>query len=194
MKLLVFALLYALLAFGWRSWRVYRQSGQRVWVLPSNDTAQGYVGRAFKVVMLALLVVVVWQAMDPAGFPSLGTMAGSASATLPGVGWVLLIVSLAGVLLAQAHMGLSWRIGIDDAQGTALVTSGLFAHSRNPVFLFMRLGLLGFWLALPHAATLGVLIAGELLMQVQVRLEEQYLLKRHGADYASYAARVRRWL
>jgi protein-S-isoprenylcysteine O-methyltransferase Ste14 len=58
----------------------------------------------------------------------------------------------------------------------------------------MRLGLLGFWLVLPHAATLAVLIAGELLMQVQVRLEEHHLRTSHGDDYAGYVARVRRWL
>jgi protein-S-isoprenylcysteine O-methyltransferase Ste14 len=194
MKLLVFALLYALLAFGWRSWRVYRQSGQRVWVLHSDDSAHGYVGRAFKVVMVALLMVVLWQAVDPAGFAAMGTMAGSASAVMLGVGWLLLVASLLGAMVAQAHMGLSWRIGIDETQGTALVTTGLFAHSRNPVFLFMRLGLLGFWLVLPHAATLAVLIAGELLMQVQVRLEEHHLRTSHGDDYAGYVARVRRWL
>jgi len=31
-------------------------------------------------------------------------------------------------------MGLSWRIGIDEKNRSGLVTQGLFALSRNPIF------------------------------------------------------------
>lgn len=44
------------------------------------------------------------------------------------------------------------------------------------------------------AATLVLLVAGELLVQVQVRLEEQHLAGLHGERYAAYCKRVRRWL
>jgi protein-S-isoprenylcysteine O-methyltransferase Ste14 len=38
------------------------------------------------------------------------------------------------------------------------------------------------------------LVAGELLMQIQVRLEEAHLAALHGDDYSAYYSRVRRWL
>jgi protein-S-isoprenylcysteine O-methyltransferase Ste14 len=91
-------------------------------------------------------------------------------------------------------MGLSWRIGIDTAHATELVQHGLFGVSRNPIFLAMRLSLLGLLLVYPAAATLALLVAGEILIQVQVRLEEQHLLGLHGDAYRAYCARVRRWL
>jgi protein-S-isoprenylcysteine O-methyltransferase Ste14 len=75
-----------------------------------------------------------------------------------------------------------------------LVQHGLFARSRNPIFLSMRMALLGLVLVAPSAATLVLLVAGELLMQVQVRLEEQHLTGLHGERYAAYCHRVRRWL
>jgi protein-S-isoprenylcysteine O-methyltransferase Ste14 len=74
------------------------------------------------------------------------------------------------------------------------VQGGLFAISRNPIFLAMRVTLLGLFLVLPSAATLSLLVAGEILMQVQVRLEEKHLASLHGAEYAAYCQRVRRWL
>jgi protein-S-isoprenylcysteine O-methyltransferase Ste14 len=74
------------------------------------------------------------------------------------------------------------------------VQGGLFAISRNPIFLAMRVTLLGLFLVLPSAATLSLLVAGEILMQVQVRLEEEHLASLHGAEYAAYCHRVRRWL
>ena len=53
-----------------------------------------------------------------------------------------------------------------------------------PIYLVMRVNLLGFFFVLPNAATLLILVLGEVLMQIQVRLEEEYLRQVHGEDYA----------
>ena len=98
------------------------------------------------------------------------------------------------MIVAQAQMGASWRIGIDAAAQPPLVRSGLFALSRNPIFLGMRLALLGLFLALPTGATLAILLLGEVLMQVQVRLEEAHLGEALGEDYEAYRRDTRRWL
>ena len=49
---------------------------------------------------------------------------------------------VAGVLiliLALLSFGNSWRIGIDTRTPGQLVTTGIFAFSRNPIFVFMDL-------------------------------------------------------
>ena len=51
------------------------------------------------------------------------------------IGWGLLLLSLVLVWIAQSQMANSWRIGIDEKNKTELVTRGLFAYSRNPIFL-----------------------------------------------------------
>ena len=98
------------------------------------------------------------------------------------------------MLIAQNHMKKSWRIGIDEDVKTELVQNGLFKISRNPIFLGMRTMLLGLFLIIPNAVTLVVLIAGELLAQIQVRLEEEFLTRTHGESYRAYQKQVRRWL
>ena len=85
-------------------------------------------------------------------------------------------------------------MGIDAARSTQLVSHGLFGLTRNPIFLAMRVNLLGFFLVVPNAVTLAVLTAGELLIQVQVRLEEAHLADLHADAYARYCAKVPRWL
>jgi protein-S-isoprenylcysteine O-methyltransferase Ste14 len=110
------------------------------------------------------------------------------------VGLILLGLSLVWILTAQAQMGEAWRIGIDAHHQTALVQSGVFRLSRNPIFLGMRVTLLGFFLILPNALTLTTLALGEALMQIQVRLEEEHLVQMHGERYRAYRQRVRRWL
>jgi protein-S-isoprenylcysteine O-methyltransferase Ste14 len=109
-------------------------------------------------------------------------------------GVTLALVGIAGALLAQLGMGSSWRVGVDESERTELVTDGMFAWVRNPIFSFISLSALGLVLLVPNApALLAVALTG-LGIELQVRaVEEPYLLRTHGADYARYAARVGRF-
>ncbi|HEY8397827.1 MAG TPA: isoprenylcysteine carboxylmethyltransferase family protein, partial [Flavihumibacter sp.] len=86
------------------------------------------------------------------------------------------------------------RIGIDEAHKTRLVTEGLFSISRNPIFLGMILTTLGIFLLIPNAITLLVAVMTYFVIQIQIRLEEEYLLKQHGELYARYKNSVGRLL
>ena len=91
-------------------------------------------------------------------------------------------------------MGRSWRIGVDPEVKTDLIQEGLFSISRNPISLRMRLMLVAFFFILPNALTLAIWLLGDVLMQIQVRLEEDHSRRLHGDSYDGYARRVRRWL
>jgi protein-S-isoprenylcysteine O-methyltransferase Ste14 len=110
------------------------------------------------------------------------------------VGYVLLLVSLGWITTAQYQMGRSWRIGFKDDDIPELVTSGLFARSRNPIFLGMCVTLLGLFLVFPCAVTLAILALSEALIAIQVRLEEAHLRKSLGDKYLAYAAVTPRWI
>jgi protein-S-isoprenylcysteine O-methyltransferase Ste14 len=77
---------------------------------------------------------------------------------------------------------------------TSLVTSGVFAHSRNPIYLADALILAAYaaWLGRP-VALLGVPALAAVL-HPQIRAEERALEGRFGSEYESYFARVPRWL
>ena len=194
MALPTYFICYFLLAFVWRSLLVYRRTGKNPLVLPAEDNAYGYVGRAFKVVIAAVAAVVTLNAAMPQASSWLGLLTFLQVQPLYLTGWVLLFASLAWLVVAQAQMGNSWRVGIDSKNTTALVSSGLFSVSRNPIFLAMRVNLLGLFFVLPSGATLTIVAAGEILMQIQVRLEEVHLATLHGEQYMQYTALVRRWL
>jgi len=90
-------------------------------------------------------------------------------------------------------MGASWRVGVPKEGPGALVTHGLFAWSRNPIFV----GLLGAMLALflwsPHILSAALLGGIWTLTLVQVRIEEEALREKHGDAHEHYAAHVGRW-
>jgi len=111
------------------------------------------------------------------------------------VGIALFALGLLGTLVAQMAMGESWRIGVDEAQTTDLVTDGPFALVRNPIFAAMLPASAGLALMVPSSVALAGMAALVLALELQVRVvEEPYLLRSHGAGYAGYAARVGRFL
>lgn len=190
--LLAFFLLYFAVAFVLPTVRVRQRTGVNPLVLRRDDNAHGIVGRWFGAVLIAVLVMLFALTT---GLPAdrLGRLAWVETDAARVAGAVLLIGSLLLVAVAQAQMGRSWRIGIDFGGQPPLVRSGLFARTRNPIFLGMRAALFGLFLTLPNAATLAVLLLGEALMQIQVRLEEQHLATVIGAEYEQYRASVPRW-
>lgn len=179
------------LGFVWRSWATYRSTGINPIVLPRDDSAAAYLGLAFKLVMAALWVELVLQALGAHPLPGL---LWNAPGWLRLLAWGGLAAALLWLTVAQYQMGASWRIGIDVQHATSLVSQGLFGISRNPIFLAMRCAMACTLLLQPSAFMLTLTVAAELLVQIQVRLEESHLLQHHGDSYKIYAQRVARWL
>lgn len=192
--LVVYILVFFTLAMILPTYRVWKTTGVNPYKLGSSDSAHDYIGKIFRFVLAGCAFVVTVFAVFPNTYPLLLPILKLEGSTSTILGSSLLIFALVWVRIAQIHMQKSWRIGIDEDVKTDLVQTGLFKISRNPIFLGMRIMLLGFFLVIPNALTLVTLIAGELLMQIQVRLEEEFLTRAHGASYIAYQKQVRRWI
>jgi protein-S-isoprenylcysteine O-methyltransferase Ste14 len=192
-QLLLFFTFFFVAAFFWPSWRLWKRHRVNAFVLPSDDSAQGLIGRWFRGTMFGILALLSALAL---GLPesALGSLLWLDRPALGTAGWLILAASLIWIVAAQAQMGGAWRIGIDSSAVAPLVDKGVFAWSRNPIFLGMRAALLGQFLMLPNAVTLTLLLLGEVLIQVQVRLEESHLGQAHGPRYEAYRQAVRRWI
>lgn len=80
-------------------------------------------------------------------------------------------------------------------RASALVQTGVFAITRNPMYLGMLLVQIGWATYLGNAAALCVLPLFVLLInRLQIQAEERILRERFGAHYTRYAKRVRRWV
>lgn len=110
------------------------------------------------------------------------------------LGWVLGLVGLVGMLTAQIGMGAAFRIGVDLDDAPEIHEGGLHRWSRNPIYLFSYMYLVGVSLWAPSVVTLTTLITLGLLMHRLVRLEERFLRARCPAAHAAYCARVPRYL
>jgi protein-S-isoprenylcysteine O-methyltransferase Ste14 len=110
------------------------------------------------------------------------------------VGVALCGAGLLVLLLSLMSFGQSFRVGIDREQPDELVTTGVFAWSRNPIYVAFGLVLLGQFLVFPNWLLLVFVVAGVGLFHRQVRREERALRAHYGEAYAAYCARVRRYL
>lgn len=78
---------------------------------------------------------------------------------------------------------------------TALVTTGPYRFTRNPMYLGMAFLYIGFAFAFGviwALITLPFVIAA--VDRLVIALEETYLARKFGDPYSQYMGRVRRWL
>ena len=188
----IYFIVYFGVAFVLKSLVVAKRIGKNPLVLPKDDSAYGLIGLYFKLTLIAMFVYVVTYALFPTWHDKFLPIAQLDRQTVKYVGLVILFISLVWTVIAQGHMKNSWRIGIDTDTKTELVTNGLFAISRNPIFFGMILSLVGLFLTTPNALTVLFLIVGYVLIQIQIRLEEEFLTKEHGQEYLNYKQKVRR--
>ena len=194
----IFLPVYLLLFFGfamfWRSYLAWKRTGVNPYKLGNSDTVHDFVGKLFRLTLIASALVVLVFSFLGGFYELLVPIYWMSSSILTIMGIVLLVASLLWVLVAQIQMGDSCRIGIDEKSKSPLVQHGLFGISRNPIFLGMLIMLVGMLLILPTAATLVITVLGFVLIHVQVRLEEAFLLEKYGEAYRRYQSHVRRWM
>ena len=175
--------------FGVRSWVQHRRTGSAGFHGISGTPADAgwWGGVLFVVAMVAglagpLLAVLGVTLADPPVAVQLA-------------GLVLALAGFAATLAGQTGMGASWRIGVDPGERTDLVTGGVFAHVRNPIFTAMVLAQAGIVLMVPTWVSVAALGALVVAVELQARcVEEPYLHQVHGAAYAAYAGRAGRFL
>lgn len=110
------------------------------------------------------------------------------------IGVALCMLGLMIFLFSLISFGKSFRVGIDERHPGSLVTTGIFAISRNPIYTAFGLILLGIFLTIPNWLLLLYLIGGLWLFNRQVLREEASLKKIYGHDYLEYCKKVRRYL
>jgi len=112
---------------------------------------------------------------------------------VPWIGVLFCLLGLVLLLLSLVSFGKSFRVGIDTEHPDKLITTGVFAFSRNPIYVAFGLVLLGQFLIFSNWIFLVYLSVAIWLFHRQVLREEDYLKKHYGQEYTDYCNRVRRY-
>jgi protein-S-isoprenylcysteine O-methyltransferase Ste14 len=179
----VLDVVFLAVAFGARTLVQRRRTGDSGWRFgrphgPAEAAARGLLVVAG--VLLGVAAVVTRPPAAPVVFA---------------VGAIVAVLSVAFVALAQLQMGASWRIGVDPAERTVLITSGLYAQVRNPIYTGMVAFAVGQALMLPGLWSATAAVAMAIGVELQVRgVEEPYLREVHDVDFERWAKHAGRFL
>ena len=190
----IYLILYMLVAFVIPTYRTYKQTGINPITFGKNDNAHDYIGFIMKVLIVLLFVAVLTYSMSEKMYSYLVPISYLQTQILTITGLALIHIALVWISIAQFQMSNSWRIGIDEENKTKLVTDGVFSISRNPIFLGMIISVLGLFLILPNTLTFFLTITTYIVIQIQIRLEEEFLQKQHAQDYVNYKLKTKRLL
>lgn len=111
------------------------------------------------------------------------------------IGMVPLLLGLPILLLAFRQMIRNKTTINPGGTTTTIVSNGLYAHTRNPMYIALSLIYMGG--CVMTSAYWGLLLLVPLLIVVQkgiIEREEQYLTHKFGDEYRRYKEQVRRWL
>ena len=189
-----FVILIFLLVFFIRSVLLWKSTGINPWALTSSNDTKGFIATIFKIIAILAFFSVSLYVFGGKWYQYLMPIWYLETPIFQSIGWVLMHLSLIWIFMAQLQMKNSWRIGIDEKNKTELITNGLFRYSRNPIFLGVILSNLGLFLVIPNLGTLLVFALSYFSIQIQIRLEEEFLQRQFGSDYLDYCKSVRRWL
>jgi protein-S-isoprenylcysteine O-methyltransferase Ste14 len=185
-------LLFAALAFGWRSWLHWRRTGSTGFHgLSGKPGSAEWLGGVLFV--LAIVATPLAALLEAAGL--LAPLVRIPEPDALAIGGAVYVIGLAGTLWSQLSMGDSWRIGVRRDERTALVMRGPYRAVRNPIFTFMVAGLLGLAVLTPNVLALLSIVALIAAVEIQVKaVEEPHLERAHGDAYRSYRARTGRFV
>lgn len=178
-------------------WWVLRHLGRdpiviRPWRKANSPT--GYLERALSIGTLVLTVDVVLNAISPGVVSeTLGIRALRTSRAVGYLGLALLTLGFLLAAVAVRQMALSWRIGIDDQTPGPLVSRGVFARVRHPIYGGMLLATAGIAAVTADVLSVAVAVAASVGLPVQARLEEEFLLSRYPQEYHVYLERTGRF-
>ena len=146
--------------------------------------------------LVAAWIFVPWATLTRSGaVPALPDFAlrEPAFAALRWVAALVAMIALAATVRCWLRMGSDWRMDVGLERKTDLITDGLFARVRHPIYAFSILLMLCSVAIVPTAPMLLIAAVHIVLMNFKARNEERHLSAVHGDAYARYLQKTGRF-
>ena len=144
----------------------------------------------FGILLQSAAYAAIWSVRRTPGTPLVGSTP-LAAATLGGAAVLLAAASVAVTLAALRTLGAQWSLQARLTDQHRLVTEGIYAFVRHPIYTGMFGMLLSTALTISHVLVLApAILLFALGTAIRVRSEEALLREAFGAEFERYARRV----
>ena len=109
------------------------------------------------------------------------------------IGSLIILLSLVLWIITLFHFKTSLRFDLDENNSGTLVTTGIFALSRNPFFLSLNLYFTGIALINANLFFIAFAVLAIINIHFIILKEEKFLRDVYGEDYLNYSKKVRRY-
>ncbi len=192
--ILAYVVLYTGIALGLRSIILYRNTGINPFKKMGKGGVQGINEKTMMIGASLVPVISTFYLISEDIYDILVPIKYLEISWLRNIGLSFMLIGSLLAIIAQFQMGNSWRMGINKSETTDLIKHRLFKYSRNPIYLGLLISFLGFFLTIPNAISLSCIVLAYPSFEIKVRLEEQYLLEKHGSNFTNYLKSVKRWI
>jgi protein-S-isoprenylcysteine O-methyltransferase Ste14 len=155
------------------------------------------LGPVWTMVIVGLAALATWVLLFLVRHPLLAVEFGTNIALVPGA-IVSYVVAVVLEVRCRKHLKLGILVGLPEidpeGRGTKLLTDGIYGKVRHPRYLAFTFALLAIALFCNYLTVYLYLPGLALAFHFVVLAEEKELHDRFGADYASYCARVPRFI
>lgn len=115
-------------------------------------------------------------------------------ATLRWLAALAAVAALLATIRCWRQMGRNWTMAVVPGQSGELITNGMFARVRHPIYALSIVLMLCTLTVVPAWPVALLALVHVMLMVTKARNEERHMIAVHGARYADYQARTGRFL
>jgi len=163
-------------------------------IFKAKSPIQLYFASMQKLMSILLIIIIILHLFSGEKWLATNRLSLFDSLTLTIIGFAVGIIGLTICRIAQVTIGKSWRVGIDQQAMPGLITRGIYSYMRNPTYTGMYVMCAGVWLINPTILYSFWIVIFFIMMEFQVRCEEEYLEEKYGNSYTDYCKKTKRYI
>lgn len=163
-------------------------------IFKATRPIQKYFGVLEKAMTISIILIILIHTFFKNSFITTNYIDLLDNQSIKLLGFFIGFLGLSICRIAQVTIGKSWRVGIDEKAKPGLITNGIYKYMRNPTYTGLYLLCTGVWFLNPTFLYSYWILAFFIMMEFQVRCEEEYLESTYGNDYIEYCNRTKRYI
>ena len=193
--LIILGFILYLILWNFKRYELKKETGIEANVIfKAKNPIQKYFGFLESLMTKSIVIIILLHFLIPKNYLITTRFFGDENIGFKLFGLFFILLGTIICRISQTTIGKSWRVGIDINTKPGLITNGIYSKIRNPTYTGLYILCMGIFIILPTMLISHWILSFFLMMEFQVRCEEEYLEQQYGTDYKNYYKNTKRYL